>query len=162
MPFLTVEGTNEALMWRTVPAPGNEEADPSGAWLVLGGPVDDDPDICVEVTAAEHPKAVAEFLANAAQRWARQEAFSAAISDVQQARSAAGGVLPDMLWVAQLAEHVGKIAGEFSAAARAGDRSERARRVYEAAASLASCSLAWMEAHPAQARGDDSGHGVRG
>jgi hypothetical protein len=160
MPFLTVEGTSEALIWHAVPGPGNEEADPSGPWLVLAGPIDDDPDICVEVTAAEHLKAVAEFLANAAQHWAQQEQFSAAVGDMQQARSAPGGLLPDMLWVAQLAEHVGKIAGEFSDPARAGDRSERVRRVYEAAASLAGCAVAWMEAHGTQARGDDSGHAV--
>jgi hypothetical protein len=156
VPFLTIEGTSEALIWRAVPGPGNEEADPSGVWQVLAGPADDDPDVCVEVTAANCPKMVAEFLATAAQHWAQREQFAAVISDVQQAReqarSASSGSLPDMLWVAQLAEYVGKIAGEFSDPARIGDRSERARRVYEAATSLAACTVAWMEAHGACAR----------
>jgi hypothetical protein len=160
MPILTVEGTSETLIWRAVPGPGNEEADPSAGWQVLAGPADDDPGICVDVTAADCPKEVAEFLAAAARHWAQREQFAAAISDVRQARelarSASGGSLPDMTWVAQLAEHVGKIAGEFSDPARACDRSERARRVYDAAASLAACTVAWMEAHGTSAREDES------
>lgn len=151
MPFLTVEGTSETLVWRAAPGPDNDNEDPSGAWQVLAGPADDDPDVCVEVTAADHPKMVAEFLATAAQRWAQQDQFAAVISDVQQAQeqmlSASIGSLPDMLWVAQLAELAGKVAGEFSDPARIGDRSERVRLVYEAASSLAACTIAWMEAH---------------
>lgn len=151
MPIHAVEGTSEALVWHAAPGPGNEKADPSGGWQVLAGPADDDPDVCIEVTAADCPKEVAEFLAAAASRWTQREQFAAVISDIQraqeQARSASGGSLPDMLWVAQLAEGVGRIAGEYSDPVRSGNRSERACRVYEAAAALAACAVAWMEAH---------------
>jgi hypothetical protein len=155
MPILTVEGTRESVVWRAVPGAGNENGDPSGAWQVVAGPADDDPDICVEVAASEAPKEVAEFLAAAAQAWGRREQFTTAISHVQQAReemrSTAGEPMPDMLWVTRLAEQLGKIAAEFCHPAP-GDYRERRDRAHEAAVRLAAYAVTWIEAQDASPR----------
>ena len=60
-------GTTDADTWRAVPHPGNPAGNRGGAWWIVAGDYADEgePDVLVEVTAAEYPKDVAEFIVTA-------------------------------------------------------------------------------------------------
>ena len=69
-------GTTDTYTWRAIPHPeANPAARMTGCWCVVAGDYVDEgePDVLIEVTAAEFPKDVAEFIVTAVvNEYARQ------------------------------------------------------------------------------------------
>ena len=58
-------GSVDIATWRAAPGPGNPGGNRGGSWVIVAGDMSDEPDVFIEIQAAEYPQDIAEFIVDA-------------------------------------------------------------------------------------------------